>query len=289
MKNFSRLILASAIAMSSAAFAMESMDESALSETTGQDGVTVEITPGTLAFSTVIHDGNGWTGATSAGAIVIGDPLAGGVLTKTSVAVGGGGAIKLDIDATGDIDSGAATTPAVRVAVSVTGTGLVIHTGDISVAKSNGLGVAVGTPTKFMNDMTISIGAGSLMNMYLGGESVTLADSGKHMIELNTSLSGGLSIANFALIDGGGSQTGGSIQASNIKMVDVTGGTNLAVDASVDVVATGLLATVNSLGTGGANIQVTGLKLGSAAATAIGNVDVIGLNLAGTTLKIYGH
>lgn len=288
MKNFSRLILASAIAMSSAAFAMESMDESALSETTGQDGVTVDITPGTLSFSTVIHDSDGWTGATSAGAIVIGNPVASG-LTATSIAVGGGGAIKLDIDATGDIDSGAATTPAVRVAVSVTGTGLVIHTGDISVAKSNGLGVAVGTPTKFMNDMTISIGAGSLMNMYLGGESVTLADSGKHMIELNTSLSNGLSIANFALIDGGGSQTGGSIQASNIKMVDVTGGTNLAVDASVDVVATGLLATVNSLGTGGANIQVTGLKLGSAAATAIGNVDVIGLNLAGTTLKIYGH
>lgn len=287
MKNFTRLILASAISMSSAAFAMESMDESALAETTGQDGVTVEITPGTLAFSTVIHDSNGFTGATSAGAIVIGDPLAGGVLTKTSVAVGGGGAIKLDIDATADVDTGAATTPAVRIAVSVTGTGLTIHTGDISVATSNGLGVAVGTPTKFMNDMTINIGAGSLMNMYLGGEAV--AGTGSHMVELNTNISTGLNIANFALIDAGGTLTGGSIQVANTKIVDFTGGTNLLVNASVDVVATGLVATVNSLGVGGANIQLTGVKLGSAAATAIGNVDIIGLNMAGTALKIYGH
>lgn len=289
MKNFTRLMLASAISMSSAAFAMESMDESALAETTGQDGVTVEITPGTLAFSTVIHDSNGFTGATSAGAIVIGDPLAGGTLTKTSIAVGGGGAIKLDIDATADVDTGAATTPAVRIAVSVTGTGLTIHTGDISVAKSNGLGVAVGTPTKFMNDMTINVGAGSLMNMYLGGESVTAGNPGRHMIELNTTLSTGLNIASFALIDAGGTSTGGSIQVANTKIVDFTGGTDLLVDASVDVVATGLLATVNSLGVGGANIQLTGVKLGSAAATAIGNVDIIGLNMAGTTLKIYGH
>lgn len=288
MKHLSKLVLASAIAMSTSAFAMESMEDEALASMTGQDGVTIDITPGTLASSIVVHDSNGFGATASAGAIVIGDPLNGGTLVKNSVAVAGGGAIRLLIDATGDIDTGAATTPSVRINVSTTNT-LTIHTGDLSVAASNGLGNAVGTPVKFMNDMTLSIGAGSLMNMYLGGESVTAGNAGRNMIELSTSLTNGLNMANFALIDAGGAVSGGSIQATNIKIVDRTGGTNLAIDASANVASDGLVATVNTFGTGGANIQVTALKLGNAAATAIGNVDIIGLDMSGTTMKIYGH
>lgn len=287
MNSFKKLSLISAIALiSGSALAMEAIDDQALSNATGQDGITMTITPpALLTWSTVLHDSDGFTGFTaSAGAIDFGDPLSSG-LNKSSLAVGAGGIVAV-IDATGDVSAAAGNQASLNVAVSIP-TGTVIHTGDLTVAHSNGLGAAVDTPTGvIMSDITITLGA-TTATLSLGNENAAAGQAS--MIRVVSSMTGGLSMANFALNDGGGAQTGGAFRAANIKMVDTTGTTNLAIDAKVDAIAGGLLVNLVTFGTGGVNTQITGLKFGNAGATAIGNVDVIGMALAGTTILIAGH
>jgi len=288
MKTFSRLILASAIAMSSSAFAMEAMEDEALAETTGQDGVTINITPPAagIAMSNVIHDSNGFTGATSAGAIVIGNPLAAAGHTVTSIDTPGVTTIDMVIDATGDIDSvTAGNQAALNIAITIP-TGTIINTGTISAAKSNGGGVAVTDQTGVIMDNTaITLGATTLV-MTLGNEVATTGQ----MMRLNTTMTGGLDMANFALRDANGGGTGGSaIRATNIAIDNSGVSTDLTIDAKVDVVPTGLQINLVTMGTGGTDMSISALKLGDTTAVAIGTVDVIGLNMNGTLIKIAGH
>lgn len=293
MKNFTRLVLVSAIAMSSSAFAMESMEDEALAETTGQDGVTINITPPAagISMSNVIHDSNGFTGATSAGAIVIGNPLAAAGHTITSFDTPGATTIDMLIDATGDIDSvTVGNQAALNIAITIP-TGTIINTGTISAARSAGGGVAVTDQTGvILENAAITLGATTLV-MTLGNEVATTGQ----MMRFNTTMTGGLDISNFALKDANGGGTGGSGIRANIAVDDAGAGTNLTIDAKVDVVPTGLqLATtqIGVAGTGagtGFDMSMTGVKLGDTTAVAIGTVDVIGLNMNGTLIKIAGH
>jgi len=288
MKTFSRLILASAIATTSSAIAMEAMEDEALAETTGQDGVTINITPPAagIAMSNVIHDSNGFTGATSAGAIVIGNPLAAAGHTVTSIDTPGVTTIDMVIDATGDIDSvTAGNQAALNIAITIP-TGTIINTGTISAAKSNGGGVAVTDQTGVIMDNTaITLGATTLV-MTLGNEVATTGQ----MMRLNTTMTGGLDMANFALRDANGGGTGGSaIRATNIAIDNSGVSTDLTIDAKVDVVPTGLQINLVTMGTGGTDMSISALKLGDTTAVAIGTVDVIGLNMNGTLIKIAGH
>ncbi|MDO8267707.1 MAG: hypothetical protein Q7T32_07720 [Moraxellaceae bacterium] len=291
MKHFAKLALVSAIALSSSAFAMEAMEDEALAETTGQDGVTISITPpaGGITMSTVIHD----TDPTVDGAIVIGNPLAAAGHTLTSVTTPVGQAINILIDATGDVDAVTAGSQASLLVSVAIPTGTVINTGSISAAQSNGAGVAVTNQTSaIMDNIAITLGATTL-DMTLGNEVATTGQ----MMRLNTTMTGGLSLANFALRDANGGNgtaaSGGSaIRATNISINNAGASTDLAVDAKIDVVPTGLQLNMVTLGTGGMDMSITGLRLGSTSATdnvAIGNVDVIGLNLAGTLIRVAGH
>lgn len=314
MTGFKKLALISAVALvSGSAFALEAVDDSTLSETTGQDGVTLGITlpSGGLSFSAILHDSDGFTSyTTSAGAIVVGDPrAAGGSFVKAKLA--STGEIQLNIDATGDVDTVAANNQAaVRINVNLT-SALTFTTGTLSVAKSNGLGVALNTSpvdqtNPFMNSMDITVGSGSLMNIFLGNE-----PNGGHMIDINTTLTGGLTISNFSLNDTGGAVRGGSIAVTTIKMCDTDatatcGTTNLQVKANVDIASTttaptspnpptdgGLILTLSQVGlsgaSGGLDAEMTEVKLGSSLTPAIGNIDIVGLNLAGTAIRIVGH
>lgn len=298
MKHFAKLALVSAIAMSSSAFAMESMQDEALAETTGQDGVTISVTPPAagITMSTVIHDSNAWVAGASpvyaagagAGAIVIGDPLAaGGSNIATKITTPAGQAITIDIDAAADVDAVTAGSQGAALGIKVSiPTGTVIKTGTISAAVSNGQGVAVSGQTGVIMDSTdITLGATTLF-MTLGNEA-----TGGQMMRLGSTMTGGLLLSNFALRDANGGGTGGSaIRATSIQIDDLgAANTNLAVDAKIDVIPTGLQVNLVTLGTGGTDMKIAGLKFGDTTATAIGNVDVIGLNLAGTLIKISGH
>lgn len=300
MKGLKKLALASAIiAASSSAFAMQAMDDEALSAATGQDGITLSITTPALGITmaTIIHDNDGHTGNANSGAIVIGDPAdplnatAGG---NRPMSIVFGGALNLVIDA----DGGDATPVAagqtgayLNIGVSLTGT-TTIHTGDLSVMNSGttsgtqaagaGYGTVTAAGTPLLNDMTITLGA-TTANIQLGSEPQGA------MIRLNTVMTGGLNIANFSLND---ANSGGSIAVASIGMRDAgVGATDLTVDASVNATAAGLAVSLNQLGdaTNGVYQTLTGVKLGAPAAAVLGDIEVIGLNLNGTAITISGH
>lgn len=294
MKLFPQLALVSAIAISGNAFAMEALNDATLSNTTGQDGITIAIKPPTKQFdartgttyfpnaggatagfagvldvaSVRIHDKDGYNGSNSAGAIVL-----------DGFSLAGSQPIIVKIDADGGA-SGAA--PLLNVNVDLPDV-LVIRTGDISVAASNGIGAALGTQSAVILDsMDIVMGQAS-MNIQLGNEAqLSNSGTGTAMINFAGNIDGGLQINNLKLND---ANSGGSISVDNITLID-TAGTALTLDASINVVAGGL-----EVRSGGApiDIRMSGVTLGDATAVSLGDVELVGVDAAGTMLTISGH
>jgi hypothetical protein len=273
---FKKLALVTAIAaLPVSGFAMEALEDSALSDVTGQDGITIGITTPNLTLDVIVHDNDGLGNtngitATGAGAIVI----------ENMVVNTGGNEIVAVIDAD---DNGGA--PLLNVAVTIP-TGTTISTGDLSVAGSAGMGAAVTNQSAvIMDSMDIVLGATSL-NIQLGNEAQGVGGlPGTYMIALNTTITGGITINNFSLNDA--SAGGGSISAASI-LVDGDGGA-LGVVAGVNLDGTdGLAISVDQLGTAtGLSVQMTDLALGTG--TAIGDVEIVGLNLNGTVINVRGH
>lgn len=271
--SFKKVLLATAIAaVSTSSYAMEAMDDSSLSDTTGQDGLIITVTPPAAGIVTDIiwHDTDGYTTRTGAGAVVI-----------DNMTIDADSGIRLDIDASGDVDNVATGNQAgLRIGVSLLGT-TTISTGDLSVAASNGVGAAVSNQTAtILPSMNLTIGSGSLAEIFLGNE-----EDGKSMINLNTTLTGGIDVTNFAIND---IDSSGSIAIGTLA-IDDTGAANanLAAQVAVDATASGLLVTLTQIGTGaGIDIAMTNVALGSA--TVMGDVEINGLDLDGTTINIVG-
>lgn len=173
-----------------------------------------------------------------------------------------------------------------------------------------------------MNGMEITLGA-TVINIQLGNES----QGG--MIAVNAVLTGGLNIADLALndVNSGGSITASSLKVvdSNVAVAAVAGvdanadgdfldvgdtapvaavagfsnGDNLTAGVTVDVVDSiggadtigGMRVTLNSLGTAnGINVTLNDQNLGAVSTTRnLGDIQIKGLDLAGTQLIIRGH
>ena len=270
MSAFKKLALVTAMAaLPMSGFAMEALDDATMSGITGQDGLTVTINVPTSTLDILIHDADGFNGASLSGA-------AGAIVIEDMSLTTGAGGIVLNIDADGN-----GTDPVLNVGV-VIGSGTVIHTGNISVDTSTGMGngISANQSATILSDMTITLGQVNL-NIQLGA-----AEAQGSMIAMNTVITGGINIANFALADASSAET---ISVANIALFD-TGGTDLTVaDVTVDVEAAGLVIALNSVGdaANGVGMQLTGVKLGSA--PAIGNIEILGLNLSGTTITVAGH
>lgn len=288
MMSLKKLMLASAIAaVSTSSFAMEAMDDSSMSATTGQDGLTLTLAT-QLSMNMYIHDNDGFTGATDSGAIGI---------KGIGISNGAGGNVGLSIV----VDAGAnvATAPVLQVGVSTT-TNTSLALGTLTVANSNRsaaslIGADWGVTSEsgtLMNLGTLSFGATTdLLKIQMGSE---LAAQGAWM-RLATTLNGGLTITGFSLNDAGGAITGGGI-AGDLQVVNTAGGTNLTADLKVDANTTGLvlgLTTLGVAGTGagtGMDVRLANLKLGDTlGATTVGDIEIIGLNLNGTTITVAGH
>lgn len=283
MKKTGKLILAGTFAMSATAFGLESLEDESLGEMTGQDGITISYTPdaGGISFSTILHDSD----PVVDGAIVIGNPLSAAGHTATSVVTPVGQSINILIDATGDINTvTAGSQAAMQVSIGIPAN-TVINTGSISAAQSNGMGNAITNQTGvILDNITLTLGATTML-MHLGNE-----EASGQMIRINTSMASGLNIANFAFKDANGGGTDGSgFRASSIQLDNAGASTALDVDLRIDLVPTGLQTSVVTFGTGGTDMRITGLKLGDSTAPAIGNVDVVGLNMSGATIRISGH
>lgn len=291
MNHLASWALASTLTVFSAsALALEALEDDVLATTTGQDGVTLSLGSSTAAtmipFSTVIHDGNGITGATTPGALVIGRPLPAGDHIVSSITIPSGQFINVLLDATADVDTVlAGNQPALGINISIP-SGTVLHTGTLSVARSNGGGVAITNQSNvIMNDLAITLGATTL-SVTLGNE----ANNGQ-MMRLSTNMTSGLALSNVAVRDASAVGANGvAIRASSIQIDNAGASTALDADIKVDVIATGLQATVVSLGgAGGADIRINDMRLGDTASTSLGTLNISGLNVTGATLRIYGH
>jgi hypothetical protein len=285
---FRNFLFVSLVAAALPVWALESLDEEALSEASGQNGVTIGITPPALTtFSLVVHDTDGYSGFTNSGALVFGDPYNPALgRAKTSLAFAG--EVVMNIDATGDGNGAVAGTPAIlRANIAIPG--VTINSGDIYVADTDPGGTLSGfqalsatATTPILSNMTITLGSTTL-NFELGNENQGA------MIKINTSMTGGLTVSGLALNDAGGAQTGGAFRTDlNIKD---NGGANLTLASDVDFVPTGMRINLTQFGSAatGADMRMTGVKFGNAAAPSFGNITVLGLNMNNTVVRIGGH
>lgn len=278
--TFKKLALVTAIAAAPmATFAAESLDDAMLGGVTGQDGISLSLDLN-VTTNAIVHDTDGIDNVSTTysfdGAIII---------TGMNINTGGN-AIVVEIDA-GDVSTAAGTAPVLNVNVSIP-TGTTIQTGDLTVGNSNrddsAWGFEAATESGvIMSNATITLGA-TTANIQLGNEAQG------NMIQVDTSITGGISVSNVALNDAGGAITGGAIGVGTLSVVD-NGGANLTVDVGVDVDTTsGLVITVNQLGSlaGGMDVRMERVYLGTTTLGYIGDVEMTGVNLNGSTIGISG-
>lgn len=283
--TFKKLALVTAIACAPAAtFAVEALDDADLAATSGQDGIEIDLNLN-VTTNAIVHDNDGIdasfaTSYGAAGAIVI---------TGMSIATNG---VHVEIDA-GDANGtadGTATAPVLNVNVELTNS-ITLNTGSIGVANSNrddtGNPWGYNNNTVLVNNSTLTIGATDL-NIQLGGADTPLtltAEPQGNMIRFDASITSGLTISGMGIND---ITSGGTIGSSSMTLVD-TGGSDLTVDLGIDVSTAGLVIDINQLGSGsGIDVQIVDQYLGTTTAGTIGDVEIQGLNLAGTLVTISG-
>lgn len=277
------------MACASASFALEKLSDKDLSTEVARDGVTIKLVLGDfdgagagtdLGLSigqTILHDSDGFAGATAPGAIVHGTGIVGDRLELTMAA---GSQIVAEIDAVGDAGAAAGNQPMLNIAITVPA--FTLKTGKLYAAQSNGVSAAVSNMTTAITDgMTINVGVLTL-NAQLGTESQG------YMLLIGGSMATGITASNFVLND---ANSGGGLRIGTLG-IDNTGASGvLDLSVGVDIGVGGLVAEVLQLGTptGGVDIRLDSVKFGNAAASSIGNVDVVGLNLATSLVRIVGH
>jgi hypothetical protein len=294
-----RLALLSAmLAATVPAFAaMEPMTDDLLANATGQDGIDITLAT-KLGFDMYIHDTNGFTGATAytdSGAIVIR-----GIAIDNGA--GGNAGIKIKIDAGA---TGAATNDAIlNIGVSTT-TNTKINLGTLRVANSArpnnstsgtgawGLTAATETGT-VMNLGSLSFAATTdALKIQMGH-----VEAGGAWIRAKTSFTNGLAIAGFSMLDATATGCGasGCGLGGDLTVTNTADATKLDADIKISATTAGLSVNLAQLGVAGSgagtgmDVRLASLKMGDlATASRVGDVEIIGLNLNGTTLTIAGH
>lgn len=264
-----------------------------------------------------IHDDDGLASAApggtattaNSGALVIGDGTAAG---STAVIADNAAPIQIDLDMVGNVAGGVGNAPMLNIRINTPQLG--IKLGNIYVANSDASEVnfdadgAVDVSTE--NDGTAVAGAVQIMSGFeiiLGSSDLVIQlgnEAQGSMIAANTTLVGGLTINNFALIDNNGASTAvggavsGQIQIGQLKVTD-NGGANLTTNVQIDAVGVGAaaplgeglyidLVTVGSAT--GIDVSLNDVAIGAAGTTnIIGDVQLIGLDVSGTTMIIRGH
>ncbi|WP_286832736.1 MULTISPECIES: putative pilus system protein FilA [Acinetobacter] len=232
MKKFTKLALISSMAISANAMAMQAMDDSALSATTGQDGLNIGIGISKIEINKLfIHDNDGLAGGykelQADGVTLVDKTAAAGAIyikgngisklngtTETNVVKDKGIVIGANYDENGKyllqsrnladlvIDSDAGDgNPFINIAAKVSG--LDIHIGEIGVVASaakpgaNATNIqrgGTGKENAILSGLSIKTGQ-MTANIQLGA-----APQGA-MIKLNTTMMGGLEIKELGILD----------------------------------------------------------------------------------------
>jgi len=286
MKKFTKLVLATSVAFSANAMAMQAMDDASLSETTGQDGLTIGIGISKIAIEKLfIHDNDGlapkgvaneagFGGTSTAGAIVIrgktdtapdAAALANPTTATHGVVIGANyddnGAYLLQsrnlADLVIDSDAGAGN-PFINVAAQVSG--LDIKVGRIGVTASGtddpdsirrgGAGVV----NDIISGFDVKTGVINA-NIQLGA-----APQGA-MIKMNSVMVGGLEIKNLGILDNSSknkavglvgttpvtTREAGEIFVESIKIADADSN-NLTISQNISVYNDAYVGTTAQLG-----------------------------------------
>ncbi len=238
MKLFTQLALVAATGSCGSAYALQTMDDVALADTTGRDGITIIIaspkltslqqsslgvsqTNGIIVGAGVLHDKDGFTGSLGGGALILGDASQANTVNTVGREMGifGSQPISVKIDTSnGQAGLGiGGTRPLLNVAV-VLPADLMIRTGDIWVDGTNRANFAIGAAgatianaatggttgnaTKILNSMDINMG-GARLNVQLGNTQQSGAIAGQTtMIKMSGRLINGLNISGLSIHDG---------------------------------------------------------------------------------------
>ncbi|MDM1485658.1 putative pilus system protein FilA [Acinetobacter towneri] len=305
MKKFTKLALVSSIALTTNAMAMQAMDDTALSATTGQDGLSIGIGISKVEIEKLfIHDNDGlaakgaagdlgFGGTGTAGAIVIKGNGQGDTATK-GVVIGANyddaGAYLLDshnlADLVIDTDAGTGANGGAFINVAAQVSGLDIQIGEIGVTASGEQGVGDnagsirrgGDDTNYnaiLSGLTLKTGKMDA-NIQLG------ATPQGAMIKLDTTMVGGLEIENLGILDNStktADRAAGEIFIESIKVTDANS-TNLTLKQDISIfgkddASNGYIQIISH---GGAKDNyVKGIKLGSRDAASIGDMEIQGL------------
>ncbi|WP_104490166.1 putative pilus system protein FilA [Acinetobacter indicus] len=322
MKTFTKLALVSSMALSANAFAMQAMDDSALSATTGQDGLSIGIGISKIEIEKLfIHDNDGLNGTIdNAGAIVIqGNGIAGDANENFGIVVGANyddaGAYLLesgnlaDLKIDSDAGAGGGNTAFINIAADVSG--LDIKIGEIGVTASGVQGSASSTSAlrrggdennynAIISGLSLKTGSMSA-NIQLGA-----APQGA-MIKLNTKMLGGLEINNLGILDNStasAERAAGEIFIESIKIADADAN-DLTITQDVRVMGASVSnpddkGYIQMISHGGAKDHyVQGVHLGSRDAASIGDVEIQGMQTyfsreagkysPGAVITIRGH
>lgn len=327
MKLFTKLALVSAVAVSGSAMAMESMDDSALSSTTGQDGITLGLALDHVSIDSLyIHDNDGLAlvgtaanplpapgtpasadyngGTATAGAITItGNGIAGNRNATAGIDIRANpGANNVNIVTMGttpvlakliiDSDAGTGTNGAfLNIGAQISGLDIAI--GNIGVAKSNAV-QASGTQRGIVTGSNNTIITGLTLKTGKTSANIQLGATPQGaMINLSGTMTGGLEISDLGIKDNAG---GGTIQLGKISISDA-GVADLSTNAKVSVVPGALKIEAMSNAT---DMYISSIKLGESsllpvgAVKSIGDVEVRNMQvshggIAGAIILVSGH
>lgn len=311
MELWAKIALVSAMAVSTHAMALQSMDDDALSTTTGQDGITVKLNTTAAGISIdhlYLHDNDGLApvgtaaiagnpgtpasadyngGTATAGAIGIhGVKLTTGALNNGvwTAAPGTLATVKIDTDA-----GAASATDSSKAFLNVgVQTGAVnVALDSITVGASGTQGttdarrgvLATGTNTtgnKIVSGYTDT----DKLNVTVGGSklNIQLGNTPQGaMIVASGNVTGGLNLSNVALVDKAG---GGVIGVDGIRVTDASSN-DLTANARISIVnnnanESGLKVT---LGNNAQDVYMSGVRLGgnyTTSATAISDATNVG-------------
>lgn len=296
MKGLKKLALASAVlAVSTGAFAMEALEDEALSATTGQAGLTITMAPNVTVDHLRYRDTDGlsaaqvtsWGGATGLGN---GYTNAGVLdISALHLDVGATGSIKTILDVASNGTTGADTT---SLFVETQITGLNVSIGSITL--DNGSLLAAGANSKSFGAIglaDIDLGTGTKMRITPGGaigtQGVTIAMQGAQNISLDFGYGDDAALTGVgctATATGGCLSLGvaGDATDQGIRIVNMQTGA-----ITIDANNTGLV-----IGTGAVNID--SVQLGATSGiqingTSIGEVALVGVHMAGGTITVAGH
>lgn len=320
MKGLKKLILASAItAASTSAFAMQALDDDTMSNTTGQDGLTITLGTDVTIGALRIHDKDGlkgsgvpngafgagyddyFTGANAAsdatdltvsGSIVIDGPI---TIQDTVPGVG----TTLKIDAASQADG---SSPVLHIGVTTSSQTIGLGGVKIGVASGNGLAVldAAGDPTAdpLVKANILSFDAGTTLTTGAGNLNIDLGNQPNgHLIwgdsTLNEDVNGNL----IALTSLNVTQSDNGIGISDIRIQAAGAATSVTTSITVDIVAGGLSIGTSTVGGTGMDIAIGDIRLGSTGYTAgpvvnaasIGSVYIDNLRTGANTITISGH